>query len=256
MTLEQRAEKLRERVRYHNYRYYVLDDPEIPDAEYDRLLRELQQLEQQHPELITPDSPTQRVGARPLSAFGEVRHELPMLSLDNAFSDEELGEFDRRVRERLGVDTVEYTGEPKLDGVAVSLLYEDGRLVRGATRGDGSSGEDVTQNVRTIQSIPLRLRGKGYPQRLEVRGEVFMSHGGFRKLNERAAAAGQKTFANPRNAAAGSLRQLDSRVTAQRPLEIYCYGVGVVAGGEGPGLPRVDYGSIRRVGPVRTTDSP
>jgi DNA ligase (NAD+) len=234
MTPEQRAEKLRERVRYHNYRYYVLDDPEIPDAEYDRLLRELQQLEQQHPELITPDSPTQRVGAQPLSVFGEVRHELPMLSLDNAFSDEELGEFDRRVRERLGVDRVEYTGEPKLDGVAVSLLYEDGRLVRGATRGDGSSGEDVTQNVRTIQSIPLRLRGKGYPRRLEVRGEVFMSHGGFRKLNERAAAAGQKTFANPRNAAAGSLRQLDPRVTAQRPLEIYCYGVGVVAGGELP----------------------
>jgi DNA ligase (NAD+) len=234
VTPEHRAAKLRERIRYHNYRYYVLDDPEIPDAEYDRLLRELQQLEQQHPKLITPDSPTQRVGAQPLSAFGEVRHELPMLSLDNAFSDEELGEFDRRVRERLGVDTVEYTGEPKLDGVAVSLLYEDGRLVRGATRGDGSSGEDVTQNVRTIQSIPLRLRGKGYPQRFEVRGEVFMSHDGFRKLNERAAAAGQKTFANPRNAAAGSLRQLDSRVTAQRPLEIYCYGVGVVAGGELP----------------------
>jgi len=234
MTPEQRAEKLRERIRYHNYRYYVLDDPEIPDAEYDRLLRELQQLEQQHPELITSDSPTQRVGAEPLSAFGEVRHELPMLSLDNAFSDEELGEFDRRVRERLGVEVVEYTAEPKLDGVAVSLLYQDGRLVRGATRGDGSSGEDVTQNVRTVQSIPLRLRGKGYPQRLEVRGEVFMSHGGFRKLNERAAAAGQKTFANPRNAAAGSLRQLDPQVTAQRPLEIYCYGVGVVAEGELP----------------------
>ena len=234
MTPEQRAAKLRERIGYHNYRYYVLDDPEIPDAEYDRLLRELQQLEQQHPGLRTPDSPTQRVGAQPLSAFGEVRHELPMLSLDNAFSDEELGEFDRRVRERLGVDTVEYTGEPKLDGVAVSLLYEDGRLVRGATRGDGSSGEDVTQNVRTIQSIPLRLRGKGYPQRLEVRGEVFMSHAGFRKLNEDAAAAGHKTFANPRNAAAGSLRQLDPRITAQRPLEIYCYGVGAVAGGELP----------------------
>ena len=151
MTPEQRAEKLREQIRYHNYRYYVLDDPEIPDAEYDRLLRELQQLEQKHPELITPDSPTQRVGAQPLGAFGEVRHEVPMLSLDNAFSDEELGEFDRRVRERLGVDAVDYTAEPKLDGVAVSLLYEDGRLVRGATRGDGSTGEDVTQNVRTIQ---------------------------------------------------------------------------------------------------------
>ncbi len=234
MTPEQRAEKLREQIRYHNYRYYVLDDPEIPDAEYDRLLRALQQLEQQHPELITPDSPTQRIGAQPLSAFGEVRHELPMLSLDNAFSDEELAEFDRRVRERLGVDAVDYTAEPKLDGVAVSLLYQDGRLVRGATRGDGNSGEDVTQNVRTIPSIPLRLRGKDYPQRLEVRGEVFMPHEGFRKLNERAASEGQKSFANPRNAAAGSLRQLDPQVTAQRPLEIYCYGVGAVAGGELP----------------------
>ena len=244
MTSEQRAEKLRERIRYHNYRYYVLDDPEIPDAEYDRLLRELQRLEQQHPELITPDSPTQRVGAQPLSAFGEVRHEVPMLSLDNAFSDEELGEFDRRVRERLGVEVVDYTAEPKLDGVAVSLLYEHGQLVRGATRGDGSSGEDVTQNVRTIQSIPLRLRGKGYPQRLEVRGEVFMSHDGFRRLNERAAGEGQKTFANPRNAAAGSLRQLDPRITAQRPLEIYCYGVGVVAGG---GLPDRHSGVLKQL---------
>jgi DNA ligase (NAD+) len=232
VTPEQRAEKLREQIRYHNYRYYVLDDPEIPDAEYDRLLRELQQLEQKHPDLITPDSPTQRVGAQPLSAFGEVRHDVPMLSLDNAFSDEELGEFDRRVRERLGVDAVDYTAEPKLDGVAVSLLYEDGRLVRGATRGDGSTGEDVTQNVRTIDSVPLRLRGKGYPQRLEVRGEVFISHDGFRRLNERAASEGQKAFANPRNAAAGSLRQLDPKVTAQRPLEIYCYGVGAVAGGK------------------------
>jgi len=244
VTPEQRAEKLRERIRYHNYRYYVLDDPEIPDAEYDRLLRELQRLEQQHPELITPDSPTQRVGAQPLSAFGEVRHEVPMLSLDNAFSDEELGEFDRRVRERLGVEVVDYTAEPKLDGVAVSLLYEHGQLVRGATRGDGSSGEDVTQNVRTIQSIPLRLRGKGYPQRLEVRGEVFLSHDGFRRLNERAAGEGQKTFANPRNAAAGSLRQLDPRITAQRPLEIYCYGVGVVAGG---GLPDRHSGVLKQL---------
>ena len=230
MTPEQRAEKLREQIRYHNYRYYVLDDPEIPDAEYDRLLRALQELEQQHPELITPDSPSQRVGAQPLSAFGEVKHEVPMLSLDNAFSDEELADFDRRVRDKLGVATVDYTAEPKLDGVAVSLLYQDGRLLRGATRGDGSSGEDITQNVRTIPSIPLRLRGKGHPERLEVRGEVFMSHQGFHDLNERAGREGQKTFANPRNAAAGSLRQLDPRVTAQRPLEIYCYGVGAVAG--------------------------
>jgi len=185
VTPEQRAKTLREQIRHHNYCYYVLDAPEIPDAEYDRLLRELQELEQKHPELITADSPTQRVGAEPLTAFGEVRHEVPMLSLDNAFSDEELGEFDRRVRERLGVTTVDYTAEPKLDGLAVSLLYEDGILVRGATRGDGSTGEDITQNVRTIESIPLRLIGKGYPKRLEVRGEVFISRQGFETLNIR-----------------------------------------------------------------------
>ena len=234
MTPEQRAERLREQIRHHNYRYYVLDDPEIPDAEYDRLLRELQQLEQEHPELISDDSPTQRVGAAPLGAFGQVHHELPMLSLDNAFSDEELGDFDRRVRDRLKVDSVEYAAEPKLDGVAVSLLYESGQLTRGATRGDGSTGEDVTQNVRTIDSVPLRLRGKGHPARLEVRGEVILSHQGFRRLNELATQHGSKSFANPRNAAAGSLRQLDSRVTAQRPLEIYCYGVGLV---DDAGLP-------------------
>ncbi|MCO6411980.1 MAG: NAD-dependent DNA ligase LigA [Thiogranum sp.] len=232
MTLQQRAEKLREKIRYHNYRYYVLDDPEIPDAEYDRLLKELQELEQAHPELITADSPTQRVGAEPLAEFGEVRHEMPMLSLDNAFSDEELGDFDRRVRERLKVDSVEYTAEPKLDGLAVSMLYEDGVLVRGATRGDGTTGEDITQNVRTIDSVPLRLMGKGWPTRLEVRGEVFISRKGFHDLNEDARRQGQKTFVNPRNAAAGSLRQLDPKVTARRPLEIYCYGVGLVEGGE------------------------
>lgn len=212
----------------------MLDDPQIPDAEYDRLLRELQALEQAHPELVTPDSPTQRVGAEPLEGFGEVRHEVPMLSLDNAFDDEELAEFDRRVRERLEVDEVEYTAEPKLDGLAVSLLYEQGVLVRGATRGDGSTGEDITQNVRTIDSIPLRLIGSGYPQRLEVRGEVFISHAGFRKLNEQAQQQDQKPFVNPRNAAAGSLRQLDPKVTAQRPLEIYCYGVGLVEQGSLP----------------------
>jgi DNA ligase (NAD+) len=234
VTLEKRVEKLREQIRYHNYRYYVLDDPEIPDAEYDRLLRELQELEKAHPELVTPDSPTQRVGAEPLSAFKAVRHEVPMLSLDNAFNDDELSEFDRRVRERLDVDSVDYAAEPKLDGVAVSILYEGGLLVRGATRGDGSKGEDITQNVRTIDSVPLRLMGKGYPQRLEVRGEVFISHAGFDKLNKLAAKQGQKAFANPRNAAAGSLRQLDARVTAQRPLEIYCYGVGLVDGGKLP----------------------
>ena len=159
----QRAATLREQIQLHNYRYYVLDDPQIPDAGYDRLLRELQTLEQAHPELITDDSPTRRVGAEPLSGFGEVRHEVPMLSLDNAFDDDELGEFDRRVRERLDMESVDYVAEPKLDGLAVSLLYEDGVLKRGATRGDGSTGEDITLNVRTIQSIPLRLLGDGYP---------------------------------------------------------------------------------------------
>jgi len=196
------------------------------------LLRELQDLEQAHPELISEDSPTRRVGAEPLSAFGEVRHEVPMLSLDNAFDDEELGEFDRRVRERLDMESVDYVAEPKLDGLAVSLLYEGGVLKRGATRGDGSSGEDITLNVRTIPSIPLRLLGSGYPQRLEVRGEVFISHEGFRKLNEHARQQEQKPFVNPRNAAAGSLRQLDPKITARRPLEIYCYGIGLVEKGD------------------------
>ena len=229
-----RVEQLREQIRFHNYRYYVLDDPQVPDAEYDRLLGELQALEAEHPELVSADSPTQRVGAKPLSAFGEVKHEVPMLSLDNAFDDDEVGEFDRRVREKLEIEAVDYTAEPKLDGLAVSLLYDDGVLVRGATRGDGSSGEDITQNVRTIQSIPLKLLGRGYPKRLEVRGEVFISHAGFAALNEHQQAQEQKLFANPRNAAAGSLRQLDPHITAQRPLEIYCYGIGLVEGGQLP----------------------
>ncbi|HFD79290.1 MAG TPA: NAD-dependent DNA ligase LigA [Gammaproteobacteria bacterium] len=234
MNPQQRAEKLREQIRYHNYRYYVLDDPEIPDAEYDRLMRELQELERAHPELVTPDSPTQRVGAAPQEGFRQVRHEVPMLSLENAFDDEELADFDRRVRERLGVEEIEYAAEPKLDGLAVSLLYEDGRLVQGATRGDGTIGEDITANVRTIHSVPLKLLKRDWPARLEVRGEVIISHEGFRRLNEEAEAQGHKAFANPRNAAAGSLRQLDPRVTAQRPLEIYCYGVGLVEGGSLP----------------------
>ncbi|MFQ5642343.1 MAG: NAD-dependent DNA ligase LigA [Thiogranum sp.] len=231
MDPARRAAQLREQIQLHNYRYYVLDDPQVPDAEYDRLLRELQDLEQAHPELLTEDSPTRRVGAEPLSAFGEVQHEVPMLSLDNAFDDEELGEFDRRVRERLELESVDYVAEPKLDGLAVSLLYEDGVLKRGATRGDGNRGEDITLNVRTIKSVPLRLLGDDYPQRLEVRGEVFISHAGFRKLNERAVQQEQKTFVNPRNAAAGSLRQLDPKITAQRPLEMYCYGTGLVENG-------------------------
>ena len=235
MKPAQRVEQLREQIRLHNYRYYVLDDPLVPDAEYDRLMRELQALEAEYPELVTADSPTQRVGATPLSEFGEIRHERPMLSLDNAFDDEEVADFDRRARERLQVEEIEYAAEPKLDGLAVSLLYERGTLVRGATRGDGTTGEDITQNVRTIESIPLRLIGTGFPRRLEVRGEVFMSRAGFRRLNQRQQQQGEKLFVNPRNAAAGSVRQLDARITAERPLEIYCYGTGLVEGGELPG---------------------
>jgi len=230
-SARRRARELHEQLHEHNYRYYTKDDPLISDAEYDQLLRELQTLEAQYPELITPDSPAQRVGAAPLQEFGEVRHEVRMLSLDNSFNNEELTDFDRRVRERLEVDEVEYAAEPKLDGLAVSLLYRDGRLVRAATRGDGETGEDVTRNVRTLASVPLRLAGKDIPEVLEVRGEVYISHAGFEELNRQAIAAGQKPFVNPRNAAAGSLRQLDSAITARRPLEMYCYGVGKVAGG-------------------------
>ena len=229
--IQARLEALRREIDYHNYRYYVLDDPEIPDAEYDRLMRELQALEQAHPELVTPDSPTQRVGAQPLERFAEVAHRIPMLSLDNAFSDAELDDFDRRVRERLGDDRpVVYAAEPKLDGLAISLRYERGVLVLGATRGDGHTGEDVTQNVRTIPSVPLRLIGEGWPEVLEVRGEIFMPKKGFEALNARQRARGEKPFANPRNAAAGSLRQLDPAITAQRPLALFCYGVGEVSG--------------------------
>ena len=224
--IESRIRALREQIDYHNYRYYVLDDPEIPDSEYDRLMRELQDLEAAHPELITPDSPTQRVGAQPLKEFQEVRHKVPMLSLGNAFSDAEMAEFDERVRKLLGVDAVEYSAEPKLDGLAISLRYEQGRLVQGATRGDGHRGEDVTSNVRTIGAIPLRLLGEGWPDVLEVRGEIFMPKKGFEALNEQARKQGEKSFANPRNAAAGSLRQLDPRITARRPLSFYAYGWG------------------------------
>jgi DNA ligase (NAD+) len=195
------------------------------------LLRELQALEAEHPELVTPDSPTQRVGAEPLDAFAEVEHRVPMLSLENALSEEEMRAFDRRVRERLGRETATYVGEPKLDGLAISLLYEQGVLRRGATRGDGRRGEDVTLQVRTIRSIPLRLQGEGWPEVLEVRGEVFMPREGLEAINARALAEGGKIFANPRNAAAGSLRQLDPRVTAERLLEMFCYGFGIVEGG-------------------------
>ena len=222
---------LREQINHHNERYYVYDDPDIPDAEYDRLFRQLQALEQSYPALITPSSPTQRVGAAPLSTFSQVQHEVAMLSLSNTFSDEETADFDRRVRERIEQPIVEYTVEPKLDGLAISLLYVKGELLRAATRGDGVTGEDVTLNVRTIKSIPLILSGSGYPERLEVRGEVFMPKSGFEQLNIMQLAKSEKPFANPRNAAAGSLRQLDSRITAERPLAFYCYGVGKVDGG-------------------------
>jgi len=229
------VQALRAEIQEHNYRYYALDEPKIPDAQYDRLLRELQDLEARYPELITPDSPTQRVGQTPLSAFASVTHELPMLSLDNAFNEEELLAFDQRLRDRLqdGAD-IEYACEPKLDGIAVSLLYRDGLLVRGATRGDGATGEDITQNVRTIDSIPLRLRGRGHPSVLEVRGEIYMPKSGFEKLNQRARERGDKLFVNPRNAAAGSLRQLDARISAERPLEMCAYSIGHVEG-EMPG---------------------
>ncbi|MGE0859115.1 MAG: NAD-dependent DNA ligase LigA [Gammaproteobacteria bacterium] len=219
-----RADQLRRELEEHNHRYYVLDDPLISDADYDHLLRELQGLEAEHPDLVTPDSPTQRVGASPAAQFAAVRHPLPMLSLANVFDGEEFADFHRRCAEQLGVEEVEFVAEPKLDGLAISLIYEQGRLTRAATRGDGSSGEDVTHNVRTIRAVPLRLRGA--PRLLEVRGEIYMEKRGFEALNARQAAAGQKTFANPRNAAAGSLRQLDPRITAERPLTMCCYGVG------------------------------
>ena len=233
---EARAAELRERLERWNYEYHVLDQPSVPDAEYDRTLRELQALEAAHPALARPDSPTRRVGAEPLDAFASVRHEQPMLSLDNAFSDEEFEQFHRRVLDRLGDPeaALEFACEPKLDGVAVSLLYRDGALERAATRGDGTTGEDITDNVATIRSVPLRLRGDGYPAVLEVRGEVYLLHEGFAQLNREAAGRGEKGFVNPRNAAAGSLRQLDSRVTARRPLQLCCYGVGLVSGGELP----------------------
>ncbi|KJS09714.1 MAG: NAD-dependent DNA ligase LigA [Gammaproteobacteria bacterium BRH_c0] len=214
-------------LHHHNYRYYALDDPEITDQEYDRLLRQLQELETRYPHLKSADSPSQRVGVEPLSSFAEVAHLQPMLSLDNAFSDDEVSDFDRRIRERLNWrEPLAYVCEPKLDGVAVSLLYEQGVLVRGATRGDGRTGEDISANVRTIASIPLRLQGDSVPPLVEVRGEIYMSRAGFEALNNAARDSGEKSFVNPRNAAAGSLRQLDSRITAARPLAIFAYGVG------------------------------
>ncbi len=232
-TRAKKIEHLRSQIRKHDYSYYVLDDPSIPDAEYDRLMRELISLEEQSPELITSDSPTQRVSGAPLDAFKQVKHAVPMLSLSNVFTFEELEAFNKRVLDKLGVaKQIEYNAEPKLDGLAVSVIYEKGQLVQAATRGDGSTGEDITENVRTIRSVPLRLTAKAPPSLLEIRGEVFISKHGFTSMNQFAREHGQKEFVNPRNAAAGSLRQLDAKLTAQRPLEMFCYGVAQVQGDE------------------------
>ena len=230
IKIKQRLNSLREEINAHNYSYYVLDDPEVTDSEYDRLLRELGNIEEQHPELITPDSPTQRVGATPLDSFSEVNHEVPMLSLGNAFSDQDMSDFDKRIREGVEKNSIEYAAEPKLDGLAISLLYKNGLLERAATRGDGRTGEDVTLNIRTIDAIPLKLRGKNFPPLIEIRGEVVMPKSGFEKLNRQQVQKGEKPFVNPRNAAAGSLRQLDPKITATRPLSFYCYGVGLIEG--------------------------
>lgn len=231
----QRMAQLSEQLNYHNRLYYVLDAPEISDAEYDRLFRELRSFEEKYPELITPDSPTQRVGAAPLEAFRTVRHDVPMLSLDNVFSADEFRAFDKRIKDRLkSQETIEYSCEPKFDGIAISVRYENGVLVRGATRGDGTTGEDITNNVKTIGSIPLVLKGDNVPPMLEVRGEVYMPRSGFDRLNRVAAEKGEKVFVNPRNAAAGSLRQLNPAITASRPLVMCAYSIGSISGGNLP----------------------
>ncbi len=239
-----RVNELRELINQNDYQYYVKDEPAIPDAEYDRLMQELMAIENGFPELIIDSSPTQRVGAAPLDSFPEIRHEAPMLSLGNAFDEDEMTAFDRRIRDKLEEDGVEYVAETKLDGLAISILYEDGQFIRAATRGDGTTGEDVTLNVKTIKSIPLSLldvslldvglHDEKYPKRIEIRGEVFMTHDGFNKLNDKQREKGEKLFVNPRNAAAGSLRQLDSRITSERHLSFFAYGVGIVEGGTMP----------------------
>jgi DNA ligase (NAD+) len=245
-----RARQLRGQLEEHNYRYYVLDDPSIADSEYDALFRELQALEQAHPELLDPASPTQRVGGAPVAGFGTVRHAQPMLSLENAFGEAEVVAFDRRVRERLDVPgEIDYSAEPKLDGLAVSLVYEGGLLARAATRGDGETGEDVTHNVRTIRALPVRLRGRDLPAAVEVRGEVYMPRAGFDALNARLAAEGGKRFVNPRNAAAGSLRQLDPR-RPPAPAPAPPGGAGPAAAGV-PGLRHRFHGSRPRAHPQR-----
>jgi DNA ligase (NAD+) len=244
-----RAAELRELLERYNHRYHALDDPEVPDAEYDRLMLELRAIESRFPQLLVPDSPTMRVGAAPISAFGAVKHRVAMLSLDNAFSEEEVRDFDRRIHERLAHDgAIRYTAEPKLDGLAISARYENGTFVQGATRGDGETGEDITQNLRTIKALPLKLRIADAPRVIEVRGEVFMPFAGFKRFNEEAAARGEKTLINPRNAAAGSLRQLDPRMTAARPLDLFIYGIGVIEGGELPPYHSETLQELRRLG--------
>ena len=244
MSLQQQIDTLRQDLRRYEYEYHVLDNPTIPDAEYDRLFHQLKALEAAHPELITADSPTQRVGAKPLSGFAQIRHEIPMLSLDNAFSDEEFYAFVKRIEDRLIrlPDPLTFCCEPKLDGLAVSILYVNGVLTQAATRGDGTTGEDITANIRTIRNIPLQLLMDNPPARLEVRGEVFMPHEGFERLNQQALEKGEKTFANPRNAAAGSLRQLDPKITSKRPLVLNAYGIGIV---ERVDLPNTHYDRLQ-----------
>ena len=236
MSDAKRAAALRDEINSHDYRYYVLNEPAVPDAEYDRLMSELKAIEGRHPELVTSDSPTQRVSGTASPEFAEVRHAIPMLSLANGFTDEDLADFDRKVRERLGsAGPIDYAAEPKLDGLAIAVTFRNGEYFRAATRGDGITGEDVSANVATIRSVPRRLRGKP-PAVLEVRGEVFLPFAGFEKMNQDQVARGEKTYVNPRNAASGSLRQLDPRITATRPLDLYFYAVGVVEGGEIPPL--------------------
>ena len=244
MSLQQQIDTLRQDLRRYEYEYHVLDNPTIPDAEYDRLFHQLKALEAAHPELITADSPTQRVGAKPLSGFAQIRHEIPMLSLDNAFSDEEFYAFIKRIEDRLILlpEPLTFCCEPKLDGLAVSILYVNGVLTQAATRGDGTTGEDITANIRTIRNIPLQLLMDNPPARLEVRGEVFMPHEGFARLNQHALEKGEKTFANPRNAAAGSLRQLDPKITSKRPLVLNAYGIGIA---EGVDLPNTHYDRLQ-----------
>ncbi|MEX2598771.1 MAG: NAD-dependent DNA ligase LigA, partial [Dehalococcoidia bacterium] len=234
-AITDRVLQLRDDINQHNYRYHVLDSPIIGDSEFDQLMQELRSLEEQHPELVTPDSPTQRVGASPSEKFPEVAHPQPLLSLANAFDENDLRAWHKRAAQMLEVSDFAMVCEPKIDGLAIALIYENGRLVRGATRGDGTRGEDVTPNVRTIRSVPLALRNpERAPTRMEVRGEIYLPRDAFRRLNEERAGRGEQLMANPRNAAAGSLRQLDSRITAQRPLALWAYQLGWIEGEDGP----------------------